>query len=205
MNKLLACCVALALSGSALGASAKEKASGGADADGVHRDPAGQKGISPYNEALAKGRKAFGGQDYDAAIAAFQEAIGIDAKAAMAHLLLAQVHMAKGDAPGAKQALSSARETRGTEAEQSKLLMVQANVDERSAEPSKDGKAAVTWNGAKESWSGYAAFVAGHSKAPDYRATATERNTKIDQRVKRVKDYEIVRKRIADNAKKRSK
>ena len=62
-----------------------------------------------------------------------------------------------------------------------------------------------TWDAAKQRWSAYKVFLIAHSGAPDHGATADERNKKIDDRVKRVEEYAIVVKRIADNAKNRNK
>lgn len=176
--------------------------------DGIRRDPAGQKGISPYNEQLAKGRKAFEDQDLDGAIAAFQQAIALDAEPMLGHILLGQAQWAKGDRAGAAKATQEGRQAAGTEAEQSKLLFLDAEVVERSAEDAQEGPEddpETTWKPPQDAWSGYAAFVAGHTSALDYRASATERVKQIDARIKREKDYAIVRKRIADNAKKREK
>jgi hypothetical protein len=178
------------------------------DADGIRRDPAGQKGISPYNEQLAKGRKAFEAKDLDGAIAAFQQAIAQDGQPMLGHILLAQTQWAKGDRAAAAATIQGARQSAGTEPQQSKLLFLDAEVAERTAEDKVDGPEDTpedSWKAPKEAWSGYASFVAGHTAALDYRASSTERDKQIEARIKREKDYAIVRKRIADNAKKRGK
>lgn len=179
----------------------------GVGSDGVRRDPAGQKGISPYNERLAKGRKAFESKDLDGAIAAFEQAVASDKQPMTGYILLAQARWAKGDRAGAAQATEDARQSAGTEAQQSKLLFFDGEIAERTAEDAVKGpedNPSDNWTTPKEAWSGYAAFVAGHTKALDYRASATERDKQIDARIKRETDYAIVRKRIADNAKKRA-
>ena len=50
----------------------------------------------------------------------------------------------------------------------------------------------------KEGWSAYSAFVTEHTRAPNYSASADDRKQKVDDRVKREKDYGEVRGR-ADN------
>lgn len=200
--------IALAVALGAVEAGAADAKPTGPDADGVRRDPAGQKGISPYGEALAKGRKAFERQDVDGAIAAFQQAIATDAEPMLGYILLAQAQLKKGDRPGAASTTRDARQRAGTEPEQSKLLFLDAEVAERTAEDATEGpedEPENNWQPAKEAWSGYAAFVAGHTAALDYRPSAEERQKQVAARIKREQDYAIVRKRIADNAAKRDK
>lgn len=202
---LLGWCTALLLAAATLVGSSHAKP-GAEGPDGVRRDPAGQKGISPYNEQLAKGRKAVQEGDLDGAVAAFQQATQLDDKPLLGYLLLGQVLLAKGDRAAAVQASQDGRQRAGTEQQQSKMLMFDADLSERTAEDANEGPdqdPEVTWKPPREAWTGYAAFVGGHPKAPDYRQSATEREKQIQARVKREKDYAIVRKRIADNAKKR--
>jgi hypothetical protein len=206
--EILAWSAALAVTLGAADANAAGGKPGTPGADGIRRDPAGQKGISPYNEQLAKGRKAFEAKDLDGAIAAFQQAIALEAEPMLGHILLAQAQWAKGDRTAAAQTTQAARQSAGTEPQQSKLLFLDAEVAERAAEDQTEGPEEApepTWKPPKDAWSGYAAFVAGHTNALDYRASATERDKQIDARIQREKDFAIVRKRIADNAKKRDK
>jgi hypothetical protein len=176
--------------------------------DGIQRDPAGVRGMSPYNEALAKGRKAVEANEIDKAISAYQEAIQVDPKAAVGYHLLAQMQIAKGDSEAAAKTLKDARDKDGTEAEQSKVLMLTAILVEQKVPgtPSKPTLEALlpTVEEAKQAWQGFVAYVAGHPKALDYRATGTERNKQLDLRVEREKAYIPVKQRIADNAKERA-
>ncbi|MEQ9319017.1 MAG: tetratricopeptide repeat protein, partial [Polyangiaceae bacterium] len=183
-----------------------------ASAQEVKRDPNGVTGISPYNEALAKGREAFTKNDHDGAIAAFDEAIAKDGSRVMAYLLKAQAQLDKGDLAGATATAESANGKKGTEEEQSKVIYLQAELGERKAnEPKKkDAPAPPTekdalekalrsvWDRVKEGWSAYSAFVTEHTRAPNYSASADDRKQKVDDRVKREKDYGEVRGR-ADN------
>lgn len=185
-----------------------------AEDGGVKRDPEGVTGISPYNEALAKGRVAFGEGDHDGAIAAFDDAIAKDGSRVMGYLLKAQAQLDKGDLAGATATAQSANGKKGTEEAQSKVLFLQAELSERNANASKnedeDAPAPPTekdtlekalrsvWDKVKEGWSAYGAFVSEHTRAPNYSATADDRKRKVDDRVKREKDYGEVRAR-ADN------
>ena len=180
--EILAWSAALALTLGAVDANAADAKVGTPGPDGIRRDPAGQKGISPYNEQLAKGRKAFEDKDLDGAIAAFQQAVALDAGPMLGHILLAQAQWAKGDRAAAAQTTQGARQSAGTESQQSKLLFLDAEVTERTAEDQAEGPedaAEATWKPAKDAWNGYAAFVAGHTSALDYRASSTERDLSL--------------------------
>jgi hypothetical protein len=173
----------------------------------VRRDPNGIKGISPYMEELAKGRRAFAANDLPGAIAAFDAAITKDKERLLAYLLKAQAQLATGDLEAAHATAATGRTKQGSEAEQSKLLLLSAELDERRAnskpgadnEPGTLDKLEQKWAAVKEAWGRYLAFVAAHPQVPDHRATAEERQSKIDARVQRDKDYSAVKKRIAEN------
>jgi hypothetical protein len=197
---LLALGVAL---GTTLLAASPADAKAPASASGPLRDPAGVKGISPYQEIIAKGRKAVQAQELDAALAAFQEAVQTEPKATLGHLLLAQTQLLKGDQPTATKTIAEARATQGPEDVTSKLLMLTADLDERAV-PGTPAKPTIEAlqpkiDQARTAWEGYASFAAGHTKAPDYRATATERKKQLDARLEREKAYLAVKQRIADN------
>lgn len=199
---LLALCAALGttvLAGSAAAAGAKAAAS----PDGVTRDPAGVKGISPFQEIIARGRKAVQAGDADGALAAFQQAVQTEPKATLGHVLLAQAQLLKGDAAAATQTVEGARATQAPEDITSKLLMLTADLVERGVPgtPAKPTLEAIQpkIDQARTAWEGYSSFVAGHTKAPDYRATATERKKQLDARLEREKAFQVVKQRIADN------
>ena len=173
----------------------------------VRRDPAGTKGISPYMEDIAKGRDAFQKQDPAAAIAAFDAAIAKDPDRLLGYLLKAQVQLTKDDLDGAIATAATGRTKKGTENEQSKLLFLSAELDERKAN-SKPGvenevsaleRLKLKWDAVKEAWDRYVTYLEEHPGAPDYKASAEERKAQIDARVKRDADYAHVKKRIADN------
>ena len=88
----------------------------------VKRDPKGVKGISPYNEDLAKGREAFANGDHDGAMTSFEAAIAKDDSKLMGYLLKAQTQLEKGDLAGALQTAEGAKTKQGNEHEQAKLL-----------------------------------------------------------------------------------
>jgi hypothetical protein len=173
--------------------------------DGIRRDPAGVRGLSPFQETLARGREAFQKQDLAGAIAHFQQATTLDDKQVLGYLLLAQVQLAKGELDAAAGTAALARKAQqGTPTHSSKALMLTADLAERAV-PGPAAKATVEalqpkLDAAKEAWDGYAGYVAGQSKAPDYRASATERKKQIDARLEREKAYVIVKQRIAENA-----
>lgn len=183
------------------------------DKQEIRRDPQGTKGISPYLEEIAKGRTAFQKEDLAAAIAAFDGAIAKDPERLLGYLLKAQAQLAKDDLDGALATAAAGRTKNGTEAEQSKMLFLSAELDERKAN-TKPGEENVVsaleqlklkWESVKDAWSRYATFLAEHPAAPDYKASAEERKAKIDARVKRDADYAQVKKRVADNAAEREK
>lgn len=179
----------------------------------VRRDPAGQTGISPYMEELAKGRAAFQAKDTAAAIAAFDAAIAKDGERVLGYLLKAQTQLAREDIDGAFSTAAVGRTKKGSEAEQSKMLFLSAELEERKAntKPGVDNEVSalerlkLAWDTVKDSWDRYIGYNREHAGAPDYKASAEDRKTKIDARVKRDHDYAQVKKRIADNEAAREK
>jgi hypothetical protein len=180
----------------------------GAEGQEVRRDPEGITGISPYMEALAKGRAAFTSGDHASAIAAFDDAIAKDGERVLAFILKAQTQLDKGDLAAATATADAGNGKKGSADEQSKLIFLQAELAERNADaPRADDKPLPTdkvaletalkkiWDGVKSSWSAYTDFVTAQTSAPNYSASANDRNTKVDARVKREKDFGEVRAR----------
>ncbi|HZO16655.1 MAG TPA: tetratricopeptide repeat protein [Polyangiaceae bacterium] len=176
----------------------------------VRRDPRGLKGISPYNEELAKGRKAIQSKNLDAAAGAFQKAIAKDPKKAHGYLLLAQVQLEKGDVDAALKTAEDGRSKAGSDAVVAQLGFLRASLLERknNSAPGADnapGAAldgiAKKWQEPKTGWSDYATLAASKPGAADYRPSAEERIKQIDARVKRDNDYAAVRKRIQEDEK----
>ncbi len=179
----------------------------------VRTDPKGVTGISPYNEALAKGRKAFVDKRIDDAIAAFRGAIQKSPDKTDAYLLLGQAQHHKGELDAALKTIEDGRKKQGSEAIDAKMLFLRADLLERKAAATKDGGGtkslaetlASAWERAKEGWSAYKVFLDAHSRLPDYKASADKRKQAIDERIKRAKDYGEVRARIDKNVKERAK
>jgi hypothetical protein len=180
----------------------------------IRRDPKGIKGISPYNEDLAKGRKAFQDKNYDGAIAAFKDAIGKDGERMDAYLLMAQAQLAKGAVDDAVKSADDGRSKAGTEPVQAKMIFFRAEASERKSNtgPGVDNApgsplAAIAkkWQQVKTVWTEYSGFVDGREKVQGYKASSDDRALKVDARVKRDNDFAVVRKRIVDNEKERAK
>jgi hypothetical protein len=193
-------------------APAKKEGEVKAGADGVRRDPQGVKGISPYAEELAKGRKAASEKNWDVAANSFAGAIAVDGKQAAAYLLKAQVHVEKGEIDVALATAQEGRGKQGNEEVQSKLAFLVADLQERKADtaPGSDWAAegvawketlTAKWEAVKGAWATYTGILGTASKAPDYRASADERKKQADARVQRDKDYGDVRTRAAKNEK----
>jgi hypothetical protein len=175
----------------------------------VKRDPSGIKGISPYNEDLAKGREASAKGDHGAAISHFDAAIAKADNKMLAFLLKSQAQVASGNLDAAIETATVGRGKEGTEEQQAKLMFLTADLDERKADTaygSEDGTGGLKealntkWEQVKTVWKAYSAYVTEHTRVPNYQASADERNKKIDERVKRDADYGEVKLRIAKNA-----
>ncbi len=202
MRTLLVGCL---LSLSLVAAPAFAQSQGG-DAKGgeVRRDPNGVKGISPYNEHLAKGRTASANGDWAGAVQAFDAAIATDGGRMMAYLLKAQAELGQGDLAAARKAAEEGRAKKGNEATNAKLLFLIADLEERKAAPpstaEKKSKLSEalrsTWDKVKEGWSAYTSYLTSHTSVPDYKASADERKKQVDARVKREEDYGAVAERI---------
>ena len=181
--------------------------------DEIKRDPDGLKGISPYNEDLAAGRKAYESGDNPAAITHFDAAIGKADNKMYGYLLKAQAQLANGDLNAALSTAETARSKEGTEEQHAKVTFLLADLQERKADvpPSEVTKGQSTektglgetlksaWERVKDAWNAYSAYVSEHSRVPDYKASAEDRKKKIDERIKRDKDYGEVRARIIKN------
>lgn len=163
--------------------------------DKIRRDPEGKKGISPYQEAVAKGQNAFVARDFPGAITAFQDAIKVDPQAMVGFYLLGEAQLEGGKPEEAEAAWTTGLTKKGTEDLNAKLLFVMADLRERQK----------NWQGAKDAWSAYASFCTGHAQSKGYPATAEERIKRIDQRIKDEKDYAVVRERIKKREEERTK
>lgn len=152
----------------------------------IRRDPEGRSGISPYNEAVAKGQNAFIARDFPGAVTSFQDAIKLDPSAMLGFYLLGEAQLEAGKLDEAEAAWTSGLSKKGTEDLNARLLFVLADLKERQK----------SWPAAKEAWAAYSAFLVGHTSAKGYLATSEERIKRIDQRIKDEKDYGVVKERI---------
>ncbi len=159
------------------------------------RDPNGQTGISPYNEQIAKGQAAFVARDFTGAIAAFQEAIKLDASLMVGFYRLGEAMLETGKLDEAEAAWTTGLGKKGSEDLYAKILFCMADLRERQK----------SWQAAKDAWAAYTAFLTGHPKALGYGATAIERTKMIDRRVKDEKDYAAVKDRIKKREDERAK
>ena len=164
-------------------------------AGATRKDPAGQTGISPYMEQIAKGNAAFVARDFPGAIAAFQEAIKLDAGLMLGFYRLGEAMLETGKLEEAEAAWTTGLGKKGTEDLNAKLLFCMADLRERQK----------GWQVAKDAWTAYTAFGTGHPKALAYPATAIERTKQIDRRVKDEKDYAVVKERIKKREEERTK
>jgi predicted Zn-dependent protease len=160
---------------------------GDPDKSGARKDPEGKTGISPYMEAVAKGERAFVAKDMEGARAAFQEAVKLDTDKMLGFYRLGESMLQAGKLDDAEATWQTALGKKGTEELNARLLMVLADLKERTRK----------WQPAKDGWAAYAAFLQNHPKTFGFPATAIERQKVIDKRVKDEADFSEVKTRIA--------
>jgi hypothetical protein len=163
----------------------------------VPKDPENVRGISPYEEKIARGKVLAGQKEWSSAAVAFQEAIDLKPDDARGYLLLAQ---AKRDAD-VIEIVEKGRSKKGTEPVEAKLMFVRAELLERKASltPTTASGAdfgerlKTVWDESLQAWGSYSAYVATHTRAPDYRVTADARRKAIADREAREQQYAVVR------------
>jgi tetratricopeptide (TPR) repeat protein len=165
----------------------KATATSGPTKKEARKDPEGRRGISPYMEQISKGEASFLARDFPGAISAFQEAIKLDTDKMLGFYRLGEAMLQAGKLEDAEAAWQTALGKKGTEDLHARLLMVLADLKERTKK----------WPPAKEGWAAYAAFLQNHPKASGFPATAIERQKVIDKRVKDEADFAEVKTRIA--------
>ena len=158
----------------------------GANGKPIRRDPEGRSGISPYNEAVAKGQNAFIARDWSGAVTSFQDAIKIEPTAMIGFYLLGEAQLEAGKPDEAEAAWTSGLSKKGSEDLNARLLFVLADLKERQK----------SWVAAKDAWAAYSSFLVGHTAVKGYLATSEERIKRIEQRIKDEKDYAAVKERI---------
>lgn len=161
-------------------------------ADGVRRDPKGLQGVSPMWEAISKGDSAVLARDYDAAIAAYREAITKSAQNALAHYRMGEAELLKGDFKEAQAAYESALRFVGKDqALAAKILFRLADLNER----------AKNWDQALARWNAYSEFVKTAEGAKAFPATAEERRKRVTEWKQIQSDSAAVKERIEKRAK----
>ena len=163
---------------------APTKPAGGGD---VRRDPKGIKGISPFWEFVNKGDAAFIARDFDAAIAAYREAIGAEPQNALGHYRLGEAQLAKGNPAEAEQSwdtgLRFAAEDRRLRA---KFLFLLADLRERQK----------AFDEATARWEQYEKVAQQEPEAKAFPETAAERKKRIAEWKKLSEDSAAVKQRI---------
>lgn len=161
-------------------------------ADGVRRDPNGVKGISPYQELINKGDRAYVARDFDGAIAAFREAVQSQPQNALGHARLGSAQLAKGDQKEAEAAFVNGLRFVGKDASlRGKLLFSLADLRERQ----KNSDEAIG------RWKEYAKNAEEAREAVAYPATAKERLARNEAWKQNVVDSAAVKDRIAKRLK----
>jgi tetratricopeptide (TPR) repeat protein len=151
------------------------------------RDPKGIKGISPFWEAVNKGDKAFVARDFDAAIAAYREAITASPQNALGHYRMGEAQLAKGNPAEAEQSWDAGLRFAGEDAVlRAKLLFVLADLRERQK----------ALDEAKARWEQYEKFVQQSPESKGFAATPPERKKRIDDWKKTSGDSVAVKERI---------
>lgn len=160
--------------------------------DGVRRDPKGLKGISPYQELIVKGDRAYVARDFDGAIAAYREAIQKDPQNALGHYRVGAAQLAKGDQKEAEAAwVAGLRFVSGDGSLKARLLFALADLRERQ----KNNDEAIA------RWKDYSANAEAEKEAVTYPATATERALRNEAWKKLAAESAEVKERIAKRLK----
>lgn len=160
--------------------------------DGVRRDPKGFSGISPMWEAIGKGDSAVLARDYDAAIAAYREAITKNPQNALGHYRMGEAQVLKGDLKEAQAAFEAALRFVGKDrALAAKVLFRLADLNER----------AKNWDQAIARWNAYSEFAKAAEGAKVYPASADERRKRVSEWKQREAESAAVKERIEKRSK----
>lgn len=175
MRKLMFVLAALTLSSAAqaqgdqtapAAAPAQPAAAAGVGADGVRRDPKGIKGISPHQELVNQGDRAYLARDFDAALKLYRDAVQREPQNALGHYRLGVAQLAKGDEKEAEAAWAAGLRFAGKDgALKARLLFALADLRERQQNTDE----------ALARWKEYAKVAEDYREAVTYPATATER------------------------------
>jgi tetratricopeptide (TPR) repeat protein len=170
---------------------------------GVRRDPKGQKGIGPFWEALHRGDDHALARDYPKAKEAYQAALALTPKQAIAHYRIGQIEVLSGNLPEAETAYTDALRFVDNAPElHAHLLFVLADLKERMGQR----------DAAIKAWQAYLDYLKSEAKAKGYRATADDRLKRILRynellvECKGVKERVQLRvKELEENAKRKAK
>jgi hypothetical protein len=166
---------------------AKAPAAAAKSSDGVRRDPKGIKGISPYQELIVKGDRAYVARDFDGAIAAYREAIQSEPQNALGHYRAGAAQLAKGDQKEAEAAWVAGMRFVGKDGTlKAKLLFALADLRERQ----KNNDEAIG------RWKEYATNAETEKEAITYPATASERLSRNQAWKQNSSDSAAVKERI---------
>jgi tetratricopeptide (TPR) repeat protein len=172
----------LLLSGAALAAPKAPAAAGG-----VRRDPHGIKGISAFQEAVKKGDNALVARDFEAAIAAYREAIASEPENALGQYRLGEAQIAKGDLTEAEAAFGAGLRFVGADARlKAKLEFALADLRERQK----------AYDDATAKWSDYQTLTTEQKEAKGFPASAVERKKVLETWKKLSADSAAVKARI---------
>ena len=156
--------------------------------DGVRRDPKGVKGISPFWENVKKGDDAYVIRDFDAAVAAYKEALSSEPKNPIGHYRLGSAYLAKDSLDEAQASWEAASRFAANQPDvRAKALFVLADLAERRRK----------LDGAVAGWSAYESFAQANAEVKTYPATPPERKKRIADWEKLEREYSAVKTRIA--------
>ncbi len=137
-----------------------------ARAEEPRRDPKGQRGISPFWEAIHRADGAAVARDFPTAIAAYRSAIEAEAQNPLGHLRLHEVQLASGDLIEAEASLDAAlRFSDKDPGTRAKVLFIRAAFLERKRDI----------GGALAAWRTYQEHLASYSQVMGYAAAADAR------------------------------
>ena len=148
-----------------------EPATTAASAPELRRDPRGIKGISPAGEALQRGDRALIARDFDAAIAAYREALAKDPENALAYYRIAEAQILKGELHEAETALVGGLHFVAADKPslKAKLEFVLADLRERQK----------SYDNATAKWTEYETFTTAQKAAHGAPGSAVERKRVI--------------------------
>lgn len=163
-------------------------ATAAAPAEPVRRDPTGRTGITPYREAINRGDAAYLARNFDAAKAAYQEAITQEPQNPLGHYRLGSVHLAKEQFTDALEVWEAAKRFAVREPTlKAKILFVLADLAERQRQLPE----------ATNRWNSYEVHANGQPSAKTYPETAADRKARIETWQAMLEQYAAVKERIA--------